>query len=61
MFAIAFASSLPIAKKFSNIPGGCWFSSPPSDVVVVPVVVVVVRIVIVHSAVHSKLWVPFND
>ena len=25
MFAIAFASSFPIAKKFSNIPGGCWF------------------------------------
>ena len=35
-------------------------SSPPSEVVVVPVAVVV-RIVIVHSAVHSKLWVPFND
>ena len=48
-------------KKVLEYPRRLLVSSPPSEVVVVPVVVVVVRIVIVHSAVHSKLWVPFND
>jgi hypothetical protein len=51
----------PDCKKVLEYPRGLLVSSsPPSEVVVVPVVVVV-RIVIVHSAVHSKLWVPFND
>ena len=51
----------PDCKKVLEYPRRLLVSSsPPSEVVVVPVVVVV-RIVIVHSAVHSKLWVPFND